>query len=129
MNKYLLISLFTFLNFNLFSQEFSDVTAHWFVNGKKMEHMKMMMIKPNVPTPVEVYFTKKVIQEDGREIDAVITDFKEMHGKVMHMIVAKNDLSVFKHVHPYFDPITGRFQIVLNLKLADPDNFHTENAR
>ena len=35
----------------------------------------------------------------------------------------KNDLSFFSHFHPYFDPITGRFQIALNLPYSDPDNF------
>ena len=40
----------------------------------------------------------------------------------MHMVVASKDLSVFKHFHPYFDPITGRFAITVNMPYADPDN-------
>ena len=58
----------------------------------------------------------------------VYKDFKIMHGKYMHMVIASKDLGVFKHVHPYFDPITGRFSITLNMPYADPDNFDTHAA-
>ena len=94
----------------------ADVEAHFRINGKDTR-----MFMPNKPTTIEVWYTDKASGE-------VFTDFKEMHGKIMHMVIMKHDLSVFKHIHPYFDPITGRFQITLNLPLSDPDNFHTANA-
>lgn len=96
-----------------------DITAHWFINGKAVGD-KMVMVKPGVPAIIEGYFTNSE--------DKVLKDFKRLHGKLMHMVLVKNDLSVFKHVHPYFDPITGRFQITLNINHADPDNFQTADT-
>ena len=92
-----------------------DFKSHFFINGKKVEGMHHAMIKPNTPTLIEVYFT------DPRT-DKIYKDFKVMHGKYMHMVVSNKDLSVFKHVHPYFDPITGRFAITVNMPYSDPDN-------
>lgn len=97
---------------------FDDVVPHFAFNGKSSHHP---MIKAGVPTTIEVYFTKK-------DSDEIIKEFKIMHGKIMHMVIMKDDLSVFKHVHPYFDPVTGRFQLTVNMPLSDPDNFHTANA-
>ena len=98
-----------------------DFQSHFFVNGKKVQGMQHMMVKPNSPTLIEVYFTDP-------KTDKVYKDFKIMHGKYMHMVIANKDLSVFKHIHPYFDPITGRFSITLNMPYADPDNFDTHAA-
>lgn len=93
----------------------SDFQSHFFINGKKVEGMKHMMIKPDTPTLIEVYFS------DPRT-GKIYKDYKVMHGKYMHMVIANKDLSVFKHIHPYFDPITGRFAITVNMPYADPDN-------
>lgn len=98
-----------------------DFQSHFFVNGKKVHGIQHMMVKPNTPTLIEVYFTDPRTGE-------VYKDFKIMHGKFMHMVIANKDLSVFKHIHPYFDPITGRFAITLNMPYADPDNFDTHAA-
>ena len=43
-----------------------------------------------------------------------------MHGKYMHMVIVNKSLSVFKHIHPYFDPVTGRFAIAVNMPYSDP---------
>ena len=93
----------------------SDFKAHFFVNGKKIEGMRHAMVKPGTPTLVEVYFTNP-------KTNKVYKEFKIMHGKYMHMVIASKDLSVFKHIHPYFEPMTGRFSITLNMPHADPDN-------
>ncbi len=92
-----------------------DFKSHFFVNGKKVEGMKHIMVMPNKPTLIEMYFTDPRTNE-------VYKDFKIMHGKYMHMVIANKDLSVFKHIHPYFDPITGRFAITVNMPYSDPDN-------
>lgn len=92
-----------------------DFKSHFFINGKKVEGMKHIMVMPNTPTLLEMYFTDP---RDGE----VYKDYKIMHGKYMHMVIANKDLSVFKHIHPYFDPITGRFAITVNMPYADPDN-------
>lgn len=93
----------------------SDFKSHFFINGKKVEGMKHVMVKPNTPTLMEVYFSDPRTGE-------VYKDFKIMHGKYMHMVIANKDLSVLKHIHPYFDPITGRFSMTLNMPYQDPDN-------
>lgn len=98
------------------AQMYDDVIGHFRFNAKSAA-----IVVPGEPTTIEVWFTDKKTQE-------VIKDYKEMHGKIMHMVLIKKDLSVFKHIHPYFDPITGIFQITLNLPLSDPDNFHTQEA-
>lgn len=94
----------------------SDVEAHFRINGKDTN-----MIMPGKPATIEVWYTDKKTGE-------VYTEFKKMHGKIMHMVIVRSDMEVFKHIHPYLDPITGRFLITINMPLADPDNFHTANA-
>jgi hypothetical protein len=98
----------------------SDFKSHFFVNGKAVTSHHVM-IMPGKPLLVEVYFSNP---KNGE----IYTDFKLMHGKYMHMVVAKKDLSEFKHVHPYFDPTTGRFSLTLNLPYQDPDNQDVRSA-
>ncbi len=98
----------------------SDFKSHFFINGKPATNHHVM-IMPGAPIQLEVYFTDP-------KTDKVYTDFKLMHGKYMHMVVAKEDLSEFKHIHPYFDPTTGRFSLTLNLPYQDPDNQDVQNA-
>lgn len=100
--------------FNLYAAN-PDFESHFFINGKKVEGMKHLMVMPNSPTLIEMYFTDPRTGE-------VYKNFKIMHGKYMHMVIANADLSVFKHIHPYYDPITGRFAITVNMPYADPDN-------
>lgn len=87
-----------------------DFKAHITVNGKTE-----FKATPGAPTSIELYFTDPHTQE-------VYKEFKVMHGKIMHMVLMKKDLSEFRHIHPYFDPVTGRFHITLNLPYSDPDN-------
>jgi hypothetical protein len=98
-----------------------DFKAHFFINGKEVQGMQHIMVKPNQPTLIEMFFTDP---RNGKRY----MEFKEMHGKLMHMVVANKDLSVFKHVHPYFEPMTGMFSLTLNMPYADPDNFDTHAA-
>lgn len=112
--KTTIATLFILISTTCFSM--SDTEAFFTFNGKKSA-----MIKKAVPTNIEIYFKDKHTQE-------IEKDFKIMHGKIMHMVIYKKDLSVFKHVHPYFDPITGRFQVTINMPHSDPDNFDLTNT-
>jgi hypothetical protein len=94
----------------------SDVETHFRINGKKNA-----MLMPGVPSTIEIWYT-------NRKTNEVFKEFKIMHGKIMHMVIMKKDLSVFKHIHPFLDPITGRFLITINMPLADPDNFMANNT-
>lgn len=107
----LLITLFSFLAV----AADSDVKAQFYVNGKRQHHA---MVKPGAMTSVEIEFINPKTNE-------VFKDFKIMHGKIMHMVILKSDLSTFKHIHPYFDPVTGRFFVMMNLPMQDPDNHDT----
>ena len=109
-----LLILTLILSFNTFAST-SDFKSHFFINGKKVKGMKHMMVKSNKPILIEMYFTNPKTEE-------IYKDYKVMHGKYMHMVIANKDLSVFKHIHPYFDPTTGRFAITVNMPYADPDN-------
>ncbi|QNN54379.1 hypothetical protein [Nocardioides mesophilus] len=44
-----------------------------------------------------------------------VTDFDVVHGKRLHLIVVRRDLSGFQHVHPSLDPATGRWSTDLAL--------------
>ena len=112
--KYMI--LFVLFSSNVFAQMYDDVTPHFRINAKESK-----MVMPGQPTTIEVWFTDSQSGE-------VLKDYREMHGKLMHMVLIKSDLSVFKHFHPYFEPITGRFMVTINMPLNDPDNFHTENT-
>ena len=111
-----MIKLFlTFLfSFNLFAAT-SDFQSHFFINGEKIESLRPIQVNPGAPVLIEVYFTNPKTGEVHKQ-------FKEMHGKFMHMVVLNRDLSIFKHIHPYLDPVTGRFAITLNMPYSDPDN-------
>lgn len=116
LRRYNMKILFVFIILSLSAHaSISDFESHFFINGKKTQGMKHIMIMPNIPTLIEVFFTNPKTGD-------VYKDFKVMHGKYMHMVIANKDLSVFKHVHPYFDPITGRFALTVNMPYADPDN-------
>jgi len=56
-----------------------------------------------------------------------ITDFDIMHGKLMHMIVVKDDLSELAHIHPKLSD-TGDFSIRVNTQNEDPDNQDLPNT-
>lgn len=109
-----LLTLSFLLTFNAIASTL-DFKAHFSINGKKIIGMEHAMVMPNQPTLIEVYFTDPRTGE-------IYKKFKEMHGKYMHMVVSNKDLSVFKHIHPYFDPTTGRFAITVNMPYTDPDN-------
>ncbi len=102
-------------SFSAFSNA-PDIITHFKINGGDN-----FVINPNAPTTIEVWYTDATTGD-------VLKDFKVMHGKIMHMLLIKKDLSEFKHIHPYLDPVTGIFQITINMPLADPDNYQTTNT-
>ncbi|MDA8793090.1 hypothetical protein N9N67_07585 [Bacteriovoracaceae bacterium] len=94
-----------------------NIKAEYYLNGSQSK----TKFQPGQPINVEIVL-------NDLEKKEVIKDFKVMHGKYMHMVIYKKDLSVLQHVHPYFDPITGRFFITLNMPIQDPDNQDIPNA-
>ncbi|MDQ3786002.1 MAG: DUF748 domain-containing protein, partial [Actinomycetota bacterium] len=77
-------------------------------------------------------FAFRILGEDGH----AVTDFQPTHDKLMHLIVARRDLSGFQHVHPEMAadgtwrvPLTfaaaGDFRVFADFQLADEDEGHT----
>ncbi|MAZ49718.1 MAG: hypothetical protein CME65_14245 [Halobacteriovoraceae bacterium] len=117
--KYMIVSLLFSVSIftqTALAQMYDDVTPHFRINSKETK-----MVMPGQPTTIEVWFTDTHSGE-------VIKEYKELHGKLMHMVLIKTDLSSFKHIHPYYEPVSGRFMITLNMPLNDPDNFHTNSS-
>ena len=54
--------------------------------------------------------------------------FNQVHGKFMHLVIIKEDLSHFAHVHPTLDSRTGNFSIAINAHSFSPDNQDTDTA-
>ncbi len=44
-----------------------------------------------------------------------VTDYETVHGKQLHLIAVRRDLSGYQHVHPELDPATGRWRTTLDL--------------
>ncbi len=80
-------------------------------------------------------FAFRILGEDGH----AVTDFQPTHDKLMHLVVARRDLSGFQHVHPEMAadgtwrvPLTfaaaGDFRVFADFRLADEDEGHTLGA-
>ena len=77
-------------------------------------------------------FAFRILDEDGH----AVTGFQPTHDKLMHLIVARRDLSGFRHVHPEMAadgtwrvPLTfaaaGDFRVFADFQLVDEDEGHT----
>jgi hypothetical protein len=69
-------------------------------------------IKSNVGTaefkanqPTQLSFS--LIDNQGR----VLTAFETVHEKIMHVIVVRNDLTEYQHLHPDYNQATGEFSL------------------
>jgi hypothetical protein len=51
-----------------------------------------------------------------------ITEFDLEHDKLMHLVIVRQDLSTYAHVHPVLDASTGVFTLKVNQPVTDPDN-------
>lgn len=51
-----------------------------------------------------------------------VTRFDVEHDKLMHLVIVRQDLASYAHVHPLLDPATGWFRLPVNQPVTDPDN-------
>ena len=63
----------------------------------------------------------------------LITNYRQGHGKYMHIVVVKEDLSTFAHIHPRLVKDKGSFLILVNSEddlkeQRDPDNFQIKRV-
>jgi hypothetical protein len=77
-------------------------------------------------------FAFRILDEDGH----AVTDFQVTHDKLMHLVVARRDLSGFQHVHPEMAadgtwhvpltfPAAGDFRVFADFQRAGEDEGHT----
>ncbi|MBC77699.1 MAG: hypothetical protein CME64_16965 [Halobacteriovoraceae bacterium] len=104
----LLLSLSCFASVNF--------KAHVAING-----VKDTTVDPGAPIAIEIFFSNPQTQK-------VYKEFHQADGKLMHLVLVKNDLSTFKKVYPYFDPASGIFRITLNTPHSDTDNLQASKA-
>ena len=60
-------------------------------------------LQPGVPTD----FSFEIIDDRG----ATLQQFATVHEKIMHVIVVRQDLAQFQHVHPTYEAESGRFTV------------------
>jgi hypothetical protein len=77
-------------------------------------------------------FAFRILDDDGH----AVTDFQPTHDKLMHLVVARRDLSGFQHVHPEMAadgtwrvpltfPAAGDFRVFADFQRAGEDEGHT----
>lgn len=59
--------------------------------------------QPQQPTT----YIFSIVDDQG----ATVKDFATVHEKIMHVIIVRNDLAEFQHVHPEFNQATGKFTL------------------
>lgn len=64
------------------------------------ESMQIKVLTDSVQAGVPVTFAFQILQYDGTPL----VKYSEQHDKLLHMIVARRDLTNFQHVHPNLGP-------------------------
>ncbi|QQR54507.1 hypothetical protein IPG41_04895 [Candidatus Peregrinibacteria bacterium] len=77
-------------------------------------HLELTSNMENL-TPEERVELRFVIRDINGE---VLKDFARVHEKLLHLVVVREDLTEFQHLHPDFDKETGEFSV----DLAFPKN-------
>jgi hypothetical protein len=87
-----------------------NIYANWSFNGQKMASVE----SGKVQEWRFKFFEKKN--------NLLINKFLINHGRPIHLVVIKEDLSSFAHVHPTLIGDTGEFMMIANQASYDPDN-------
>lgn len=71
-------------------------------NGLAISHesMNLKVLTDNVPAGTKTTLAFQILQYDGTPL----MKYQDQHTKLMHLIVARHDLSNFQHVHPNLGP-------------------------
>lgn len=76
---------------------------------------RLSLTRETVPSGRQVTLRFRVLGPDGH----VLTDFEPTHGKLLHLIVVRRDLSRFQHVHPTM-AADGVWTVDLDLSAPGP---------
>jgi len=77
------------------------------------ESMNLKVLTDSFPAGVQQTFAFQVLQHDGTPL----MKYQPQHDKLMHLIVARHDLSNFQHVHPNLGP-DGVWRVPLTVSEA-----------
>ena len=67
---------------------------------------------PVAGQPSNLIFT--ITGRDGKPV----TQFDEVHTRLIHLVIVRRDLQVFSHEHPTFNPATGTFSLTYTFPTA-----------
>ncbi len=84
-------------------------------NGLAVSHesMNLKVLTDDFPAGTKQTFAFQIVQYDGTPL----MKYQKQHDKLMHLIVARHDLSNFQHVHPNLGP-DGVWRVPLTLAEA-----------
>lgn len=77
------------------------------------ESMYLKVLTDSFPAGTEQTFAFQILQHDGTPL----RKYQPQHAKLMHLIVARHDLSNFQHVHPNLGP-DGVWRVPLTIEEA-----------
>ncbi|HEV7651005.1 MAG TPA: hypothetical protein VGP26_22900 [Actinophytocola sp.] len=77
------------------------------------ESMNLKVLTGSFPAGVKQTFAFQILQNDGTPL----MKYQPQHDKLMHLIVARHDLSNFRHVHPNLGP-DGVWRVPLTIEEA-----------
>jgi len=83
------------------------------------------VLLPGVPAVLEMAFYDTDPATGER---VILSDFIPFHMKMMHLVAVRSDLTTFSHFHPYYDGMSGEFQIPLHFPVRNKDNQSAETA-
>lgn len=85
-------------------------------------HMELTSDLSTVKAGDWVELRYRILDENGE----VMTDFEREYEKLMHLIVVREDLSHFQHLHPELNKETGEFSVSLKFPENGPYSLYSD---
>lgn len=85
-------------------------------------HMELTSDLSTVQAGDWVELRYRILDENGE----VMTDFEREYEKLMHLIVVREDLAYFQHLHPELNKETGEFSVSLKFPENGPYSLYSD---
>jgi len=92
-------------NSQIFCGPDGELTRTPVIQSHRSYCIQTQKTEPELNTPLDYSFA--VIDDRGERLK----NFQVVHEKIMHVIIVRNDLNEFQHIHPEFDTQTGTFTL------------------
>jgi hypothetical protein len=112
----ILISAMMLVLTTVSQSSYAELIPHIQINGKEE-----LTVEPGKVVELRLSFTDSVTGQ-------LVTKYRRMNNKFMHLVIMKEDLSSMVHLHPTLIGTTGQFWTVLNQQHEDPDTQGGEAA-